>query len=86
MFPRFPFPSPPGLPKLFREETIHDPESVKPQTPQIDPLEQAFREQLLADGYPEALIEMGVKVARNHLKTPQEAYQIGYNYVKQMAK
>ena len=49
-------------------------------------LDNEFRAGLRSEGYDPNLIEMGLKVMRNHLRTPEEAFEIGKNYVKEMSK
>ena len=46
--------------------------------------EASFRKEMKTEGFNEELIEMGVKVAKNHLKTKEEAYRIGENYIREM--
>jgi len=77
---RFPFPPPrlplPGEP-LFEER---DEEEVDRN------LDSEFRTKLKSEGYDPELIEMGLKVMKNHLRTAAEAFQIGRNYIKEMSK
>jgi len=85
MFPRFPFfPRLPSLGPLVKEDEEETPQKVAPQKELTS--EEAFREEMAAQGVSPELIEMGVKVAKNHLKTPKEAYEIGRNYIKEMSK
>ena len=82
----FKFPSPPPRPPLpgeFPFEVESD-EELKESLGLTT--EQAFREEMAAQGYNLELIEMGVKVALNHLKTPTEAFRIGREYVRSMSK
>ena len=37
-------------------------------------------------GYDPQLVEMGVKVAKGHMMRPEQAYEIGRNYIKEAAK
>ncbi len=37
-------------------------------------------------GYDPKLVDMGVKIMNNHLRTPEEAFEAGRAYVKEMAK
>jgi len=74
--PRFP-PSPLDL---LRGEEI---EEVDPPVPITF---EGFRSRLAREGYDENLIEMGIKVAQNHMRPPEEAFRIGENYIREMAK
>lgn len=75
--PQFPtFPPRPPLPgespfEVEEEETNTD---------------EAFKERMKSKGFDLELIEMGLKVARNHMKEPEDAYKIGENYIREMAK
>jgi len=77
LLPRPPLPGEP----LFRGEDGEDEEKVVTKD-----LDSNFRHRLKSEGYDPELIEMGLKVMKNHLRTPEEAFQIGKNYVKEMAK
>jgi len=73
-----PFPLPPipiKLPevKKVKEKVIQDPEVE-------------FISKMRSEGFNEELIEMGLKVAKNHLRTPKEAYKIGAEYIRSMSK
>ena len=70
----------PPLPgeSLFPEEKGEEPETMD--------LDNEFRIRLKSEGYDPELVEMGLKVMKNHLRTPEEAFEIGRNYVKEMAK
>lgn len=73
-----PFPGPPlplRLPEVGREE----PEVA--EDPGVE-----FVRRMRQEGYEDELIVMGLKVARNHLRTEAEAYQIGENYIREMAR
>jgi len=74
ILPRPPLPGEP----LFPEEEEEEPEAMD--------LDNEFRGRLRSEGYDSDLIEMGLKVMKNHLRTPEEAFEIGKNYVKEMAK
>jgi len=71
--PRPPFPGEPLFPE---EEEI---EGKKPD-------EGEFIGKMKSEGFDLALINMGLKVARNHMRPPEEAYRIGENYIREMAK
>ena len=70
----------PPLPgeSLFGEEEEEEPEAGD--------LDNEFRVKLRSEGYDPDLIEMGLKVMKNHLRTPEEAFEIGRNYVKEMSR
>ena len=73
-----PFPGPPlplRLPEVGREE----PEVA--EDPGVE-----FVRRMRQEGYEDELIVMGLKVARNHLRTPEQAYKIGAEYIRSMAK
>jgi len=53
---------------------------------EVKDLDSNFRTRLKSEGYDPDLVEMGLKVMKNHLRTPEEAFEIGRNYVKEMAK
>ena len=53
---------------------------------EIMDLDSEFRAKLKSEGYDPDLIEMGLKVAHNHMRSPEEAFRIGRNYIKEMAK
>lgn len=80
---KFPFPPRPPLPgePLFRGEDREDEEKVEARD-----LDNKFRVGLKSEGYDLELIEMGLKVMKNHLRTPEEAFEIGKNYVREMSK
>lgn len=99
--PRFPFPprplTPPGMKSLTREEEVDDEEdeedekAPKGMTPQeskdrAEASAEKLRKELLSKGYDPELVEMGVKVAKNHMRPEEEALEIGRNYVKETSK
>jgi len=45
-----------------------------------------FRRKMKSKGFDPDLIEMGLKVAKNHMRPPEEAFKIGENYIKEMSK
>ena len=47
---------------------------------------EEFLRRMREEGFDEELITMGLKVAANHLREPEDAYRIGANYVREMAK
>jgi len=69
-------------PPLPGESLFHE-EEEEPETMDLD---NEFRARLRSEGYDSDLIEMGLKVMKNHLRTPEEAFEIGRNYIKEMAK
>lgn len=74
-----PFPGPPiplKLPEFEREE-----EEEVIQDPEVE-----FVKRMKQEGHDEELIQMGLKVAKNHLRTPAEAYKIGTEYIRSMSK
>ncbi|GAI96166.1 unnamed protein product [marine sediment metagenome] len=48
--------------------------------------EEEFIGKMKSKGFDPELIDMGLKVAKNHMRPPEEAYQIGENYIREMAK
>ena len=74
-----PFPPRPPLPgeSLFPEE-----EEIEGKKPD----EGEFIREMKSKGFDPELINMGLKVAKNHMRPPEEAYQIGENYIREMAK
>ena len=77
-----PFPLPPiliRLPEVRRHIEEEDEEKEKPH-------DVEFISRLRGEGYQDDLIKMGLKVARNHMRPLEEAYRIGSNYVREMAK
>jgi len=46
----------------------------------------AFRKKMRSEGFDPDLVEMGVKMANNHMRPPEEAFKIGENYIREMAK
>ena len=90
---------PPGPPIPLRlplaqeestEEETPEPPKGEARIPSVGdsrrPLEERFKRELGGEGYDGELVEMGVKVMRNHLRTEEEAFEIGRNYVREMAK
>ena len=82
---RFPFP-PPRLPlpgeSLFPEEEEGNEEEIEAKGPD----EGEFIGEMKSKGFDPELINMGLKVAKNHMRPPEEAYRIGENYIREMAK
>jgi len=79
----FRFPSFPPRPPLPGESLFPGEKEEEIGTRGLD---SEFRAKLKSEGYDPDLIEMGLKVMKNHLRTPEEAFEIGRNYVKEMAK
>ena len=73
------FPLPPGFPKppFFQEEEEDGGE---------EETDGDFRRKMESEGFNPDLVEMGIKVAKNHMRPPEEAFKIGENYIKEMAK
>ena len=71
--PRLPFPGE----FLFPEE-----EEIEDNKPD----EGEFIRKMKSKGFDPELINMGLKVAKNHMRPPEEAYRIGENYIREMAK
>ena len=78
------FPSPPGLPTFrpVRTEVVETDREILSKAE----YEKRFREEMEELGYNKELIEMGVKVAKGHMMTPAQAFEIGRNYIKETAK
>ena len=75
-------PAPPPSPPVPRgllpgEEEVEEVEET---------VEDLFRMEMESDGFDPELVEMGLKVMKNHLRSPREAFEIGRNYVREMAK
>jgi len=77
-FPSFP-PRPPlpGEPLFLEEEE-------ETEGNELD--EGEFIGKMKSEGFDSELINMGLKVAKNHMRPPEEAYRIGENYIREMAK
>ena len=75
-----PFPLPPVPITIGRERGNHHEEEVV-QDPGVE-----FLRKMRSEGFGDELIEMGIKVAGNHMRPPEEAYRIGENYIREMAK
>lgn len=80
----FRLPSIPPRPPLPGESLF--PEKEEEEEPEAGDLDNEFRVKLRSEGYDPDLIEMGLKVMKNHLRTPEEAFEIGRNYVKEMSR
>jgi len=79
---RFPRPPLPGI--FFREEEEDEPgEGTNGGEPALD---SEFRARMGHEGFDPDLIEMGLKVAKNHMRPSEEAFRIGENYIREMAK
>lgn len=72
LIPRPPLPGESFL-EVEGEEEATDPDSE-------------FRSKLRSEGYDKELVEMGLKVMKNHMRPKEEAFEIGRNYIKEMAK
>ena len=72
---------PPGFPRppFLREEEEEEGDSE-------EETDSDFRRRMKSAGFDPELVEMGVKVAKNHMRPSEEAYKIGENYIKEMAK
>ena len=76
-FPGPPLPLPGGLLEIGGEE----------DEPEVGmSLDGAFRNRMKTEGFNPELVEMGLKVAKNHMRPVEEAFKIGENYIKEMAK
>jgi len=100
-FPPAP-PAFPGMRPLISKEEVEEEEEVaepsrsekrtettliKETTPgRQESAAREFRELMRDEGYNEELIDMGVRVMLNHIKSKREAFQIGENYIKTMSK
>ena len=70
------FPRPPFLREQEEEEEEEDEKEVSSD----------FRRKMKSEGFDPALVEMGIKVANNHMRPPEQAFRIGENYIREMAK
>jgi len=77
---RFPFP-PPRPP--FPSESLF-PEEEEIESNKSD--EEEFIGKMKSEGFDSGLINMGLKVAKNHMRSPEQAYKIGEEYIRSMAK
>ena len=81
---KFPFlPPRPPLPGELPTVEMEEEEEVEHVE---DNLDEEFKRKMKTEGFNEELIEMGIKVARNHLKTPGQAFKIGEEYIRSMSK
>jgi len=99
-FPRFPFPpSPPGMKSFFVEEEIDDETDDNETDDEVDngkskelpksnkeSAEERFRSQKLSEGYSPQLVEMGVKVFKNHNAGEERAAEIAGNWLKEASR
>jgi len=75
-----PFPARPPLPG----ESLFPKEEEEMESNKSD--EGEFIGKMKSEGFDSELINMGLKVAKNHMRSPEEAYRIGENYIREMAK
>ena len=68
------FPRPPFFQEEDEEEDEEELES------------EAFRRKMKSGGFDPDLVEMGVKVMKNHRRPVEEAFKIGAEYIKSMSK
>ena len=63
-------------------------ESLFPEEEDVENEETSreFIGKMKSKGFDPELINMGLKVAKNHMRPPEEAYRIGENYIREMAK
>jgi len=78
------FPFPPPRPPLPGESLFPEEEEAKEEE-EAD-VNKEFIGKMKSEGFDPELINMGLKVARNHMRPPEEAYRIGENYIREMAK
>ena len=71
-----PFPPAPPIPKFIRDEG----EEVD------QPLDEVFTSEMTSQGFDPELVKMGLKVVKNHMRPPEEAFKIGANYIREMAR
>lgn len=80
-FPPFiPKPPLPGEPPFEVDEEEDEKEE------DIDNLDNEFRISLRTEGYDPELVEMGLKVMKNHMRPKEEAFRIGKEYIRSMSK
>ena len=75
--PAFP-PRPPFLQEQEEEEEDEDEEEKD--------VSNDFRRKMESEGFDPALVKMGIKVANNHMRPPEQAFRIGENYIREMSK
>ena len=80
----FRFPFPPPRPPLPGESLF--PEEEEEEDVENEETSREFIGKMKSKGFDPELINMGLKVAKNHMRPPEEAYRIGENYIREMAK
>ena len=80
-----PFPLPP-IPMGVLPKPRWDGEEEEEEMENEEVVGEEFKNRMRSKGFDPELIEMGLKVAKNHMRPSEEAFKIGENYIKEMAK